>query len=100
RGDAITITGSTLAEEAARAKETPGQEVVRKLNAPLKPTGGLVILKGNIAPEGCVIKVAGHNLQNFRGPARVFDNAEAAFAAVEQGPIQGGEVIVIRSEGT
>src|SRR5437588_6323139 len=99
RGDAITVTGSTLAEEAAKAKETPSQEVVRKLNAPLKPTGGLVILKGNIAPEGCVIKVAGHHLQNFRGPARVFDNEEAAFAAVEQGAIKAGDVIVIRYEG-
>jgi len=99
RGDAITVTGSTLAEEAAKAKETPSQEVVRKLNAPLKPTGGLVILKGNIAPEGCVIKVAGHNLQNFRGPARVFDNEEAAFAGVEQGAIKAGDVIVIRYEG-
>src|SRR5438270_9568822 len=99
RGDDITVTGSTLAEEAAKAKETPSQEVVRKLNAPLKPTGGLVILKGNIAPEGCVIKVAGHNLQNFRGPARVFDNEEAAFAAVEQGAIKAGDVIVIRYEG-
>jgi len=99
RGDAITVTGSTLAEEAAKAKETPSQEVVRKLNAPLKPTGGLVILKGNLAPEGCVIKVAGHNLQNFRGPARVFDNEEAAFAAVEQGVIKAGDVIVIRYEG-
>src|SRR5947208_1078951 len=99
RGDAITVTGSTLAEEAAKAKETPSQEVVRKLNAPLKPTGGLVILKGNIAPEGCVIKVAGHNLQSFRGPARVFDNEESAFAAVEQGAIKAGDVIVIRYEG-
>jgi dihydroxy-acid dehydratase len=99
RGDAITVTGGSLSEEAAKAQETPSQEVVRKLNAPLKPTGGLVILKGNLAPEGCVIKVAGHNLQNFRGPARVFDNEEAAFAAVEQGAIKAGDVIVIRYEG-
>jgi dihydroxy-acid dehydratase len=99
RGDAITVTGRTLAEEAAAAKEVPAQQVVRKLDAPLKPTGGLVILKGNIAPDGCVIKVAGHNLQNFRGPARVFDNEEAAFAAVEQGVIKAGDVIVIRYEG-
>jgi dihydroxy-acid dehydratase len=99
RGDAITVTGRTLAEEAAAAKEAPAQQVVRKLHAPLKPTGGLVILKGNIAPDGCVIKVAGHNLQNFRGPARVFDNEEAAFAAVEQGVIKAGDVIVIRYEG-
>jgi len=99
RGDAITVTGHTLAEEAAAAKEAPAQQVVRRLDAPLKPTGGLVILKGNIAPDGCVIKVAGHNLQNFRGPARVFDNEEAAFAAVEQGVIKAGDVIVIRYEG-
>jgi dihydroxy-acid dehydratase len=99
RGDAITVTGRTLAQEAAAAKETPSQQVVRKLDAPLKPTGGLVILKGNIAPEGCVVKVAGHNLQNFRGPARVFDNEEAAFAAVENGVIKTGDVVVIRYEG-
>jgi dihydroxy-acid dehydratase len=99
RGDAITVTGRTLAQEAAAAKETPSQQVVRKIDAPLKPTGGLVILKGNIAPEGCVVKVAGHNLQNFRGPARVFDNEEAAFAAVENGAIKAGDVVVIRYEG-
>jgi dihydroxy-acid dehydratase len=99
RGDAITVTGRTLAEEAARAKETPGQEVVRKIDAPLKPTGGLVILKGNLAPEGSVIKVAGHNIENFRGPARVFDNEEAAFAAVERNQIHSGDVVVIRYEG-
>ena len=99
QGDAITVTGRTIAEEAAAAKETPNQEVVRKMDAPLKPTGGLVILKGNIAPQGCVIKVAGHNIQNFRGPARVFDNEEAAFAAIEKNRIQAGDVIVIRYEG-
>ena len=99
RGDAITVTGRTLAEEAAAAKETPHQEVVRKVDAPLKPTGGLVILKGNLAPEGCVIKVAGHNIQNFRGPARVFDNEELAFAAIEKNQIHAGDVIVIRYEG-
>ncbi len=99
RGDCITVTGRTIAQEAAAAKETPAQEVVRKLDAPLKPTGGLVILKGNLAPEGCVVKVAGHNLQNFRGPARVFDTEEAAFAAVEKGNIKAGDVVVIRYEG-
>ena len=99
RGDAITVTGRTLAEEAAAAKEAPAQQVVRKLGAPLKPTGGLVILKGNLAPDGCVIKVAGHDVQNFRGPARVFDNEEAAFAAVEKNIIKAGDVIVIRYEG-
>jgi dihydroxy-acid dehydratase len=99
RGDAITVTGRTLAEEAATAKEAPAQEVVRKLDAPLKSTGGLVILKGNLAPEGCVVKVAGHNIQNFRGTACVFDNEEAAFAAVENGGIKAGDVVVIRYEG-
>jgi dihydroxy-acid dehydratase len=98
-GECLTVTGRTLAEEANAAKETPKQEVVRKLNEPLKPTGGLVILKGNLAPEGCVIKVAGHNLQSFSGPARVFDSEEAAFAAVEKGSIKAGDVVVIRYEG-
>jgi dihydroxy-acid dehydratase len=97
--ECMTVTGRTLAEEAAASKETPKQEVVRKLDAPLKPTGGLVILKGNLAPEGCVVKVAGHNLQNFRGPARVFDSEEAAFAAVGNGTIRAGDVVVIRYEG-
>lgn len=99
RGDCITVTGRSLAEEASTAKETPGQEVVRAKNNPLKPTGGLVILKGNLAPEGCVVKVAGHNIENFRGPARVFDTEEAAFTAVENGHIKAGDVVVIRYEG-
>jgi dihydroxy-acid dehydratase len=99
RGDSITVTGRTLGEEAAAAKETPAQEVVRQLAAPLKPTGGLVILKGNLAPEGCVLKVAGHNVQNFRGPARVFETEEAAFSGVEKGVIKAGDVVVIRYEG-
>jgi dihydroxy-acid dehydratase len=98
-GDSLTVTGRTLAQEASSAKEKQGQEVVRKLDAPLKPTGGLVILKGNLAPEGCVIKVAGHDFENFRGPARVFGSEEAAFAAVEQGDIKAGDVVVIRYEG-
>jgi dihydroxy-acid dehydratase len=98
-GECLTVTARTLAQEAAAAKEAEKQEVVRKLDAPLKATGGLVILKGNIAPEGCVIKVAGHNLQAFTGPARVFDNEEAAFAAVENGSIKAGDVVVIRYEG-
>jgi dihydroxy-acid dehydratase len=98
-GECITVTGRTLAEEASSAKEAPKQEVVRTLDAPLKATGGLVILKGNLAPEGCVIKVAGHNFQRFRGPARVFDTEEAAFAAVGNGTIKAGEVVVIRYEG-
>ena len=98
-GESITVTGRTIAEEGNAAKEAPGQEVVRKLNAPLKPTGGLVILKGNLAPEGCVVKVAGHNIQNFRGTARVFDSEEAAFQAVENRSVKAGDVMVIRYEG-
>ena len=99
RGECITVTGHTLAEEAARAKETPGQQVVHSKTNPLKSTGGLVILKGNLAPEGCVIKVAGHNMQNFRGPVRVFDGEEAAFAAVQARKIKAGDAVVIRYEG-
>jgi dihydroxy-acid dehydratase len=99
RGDCITVTGRTLSEEAVQAKETPGQQVVRTKSNPLKPTGGLVILKGNLAPEGCVVKVAGHNTLNFRGPARVFDSEESAFMAVEKGEIKPGNVVVIRYEG-
>src|SRR5246500_4269342 len=98
-GDSITVTGRTLAEEAAGAKEAPNQEVVRTAAAPIKPTGGLVILKGNLAPEGCVVKVAGHKTLNFSGPARVFDSEEAAFAAVDKGEIKAGDVVVIRYEG-
>ena len=99
QADCLTVSGKTIGEEAAAARETPGQKVVRPLANPLKPTGGLVILKGNLAPEGCVVKVAGHNLQSFRGPARVFDDEEAAFAAVQEGRIKTGDVVVIRYEG-
>jgi dihydroxy-acid dehydratase len=99
QGSCITVTGRTLAEEAASAKETPGQQVVRGKSNPIKETGGLVILKGNLAPEGCVVKVAGHKTLNFSGPARVFDSEEAAFAAVDQGKIKAGDVVVIRYEG-
>ena len=98
-GGSITVTGRTISEEAADAKETKGQEVVRSKDKPLKATGGLVILKGNLAPEGCVMKVAGNNTQKFRGPARVFDSEEAAFAGVESGKIKAGDVVVIRYEG-
>jgi dihydroxy-acid dehydratase len=99
KGDSITVTGRTIGEEAAAAKETPKQEVVRSLDKPLKTTGGLVILKGNLATEGCVLKVAGHDYTTFRGPARVFDNEEAAFAAVGSGSVKAGDVVVIRYEG-
>lgn len=97
--EAMTVSGRTIGEEAASAVETPGQEVVRPIASPLKPSGGLVILRGNLAPDGCVIKVAGHDFGTFRGPARVFDGEEAAFEAVQAGRIQPGDVIVIRHEG-
>jgi dihydroxy-acid dehydratase len=99
KGSCITVTGRTIAEEAAQAKEAPGQQVVRTKENPVKPTGGLLILKGNLAPEGCVMKVVGHDTQNFRGPARVFDSEEAAFAAVEKKQIKAGDEVVIRYEG-
>lgn len=98
-GGARTVTLRTLAEEAADVREAPGQEVVRPLDRPLKASGGLVILKGNLAPEGCVLKVAGHERTSHRGPARVFDREEDAFAAVQAGGIQKGDVVVIRYEG-
>ncbi len=98
-GTQLTPTGETLAHEAARAKETPGQEVVRATDNPLKPTGGLMILKGNLAPEGCVIKVAGYERQHHRGPARVFDREEDAMGAVTSGRVKAGDVVVIRYEG-
>jgi dihydroxy-acid dehydratase len=97
--DAITVSGRTIAEHAREATETPRQEVVRPLSNPLKPTGGLVILKGNLAPEGAVVKVAGYDLRTHVGPARVFDSEELAFAAVRAGNIRAGDVVVIRYEG-
>src|SRR5215831_8546119 len=98
-GEQLTTSGATLAAEAAKAVETPGQEVIRPLVNPLKPTGGLVILKGNLAPEGCVVKVAGHERMIHKGPARVFDREEDAFQAVQKGKIQPNDVVVIRYEG-
>lgn len=98
-GGAMTVTGRTIGEEVKGARETDGQEVVLPLSSPLKPTGGLVILKGNLAPAGCVIKVAGHERVNHRGPARVFDREEDAFQAVQSGKIKSGDVVVIRYEG-
>jgi dihydroxy-acid dehydratase len=98
-GSALTVSGRSIGDEAKAANETAAQEVVRPLGHPIKPTGGLVILKGNLAPEGCVVKVAGHEHLHHRGPARVFDSEEAAFAAVQQGRIQAGDVLVIRYEG-
>jgi dihydroxy-acid dehydratase len=98
-GSALTCTGRTFAEEAADARETPGQEVVRPLDKPLKPRGGMAILRGSLAPDGCVIKLAGHDRKLHRGPARVFDREEEAMSAVTQGRIQAGDVVVIRYEG-
>jgi dihydroxy-acid dehydratase len=97
--DTMTVTGKTIAEAAQMAKETPDQQVVRPITQPLKPTGGLVILKGNLAPEGCVVKVAGHERLIHKGPARVFDREEDAFHAVQQGEIKDNDVVVIRYEG-
>jgi len=97
--DAQTVTGATIGELARAAEETPGQEVVRPLERPLKPTGGLAILRGNLAPEGCVVKLAGHERVHHSGPARVFDGEEAAMAAVTTGKIEAGDVLVIRNEG-
>jgi dihydroxy-acid dehydratase len=98
-GSALTVSGKSIGDEAKAATEAAAQEVVRPLARPIKPTGGLVILKGNLAPEGCVVKVAGHEHLHHRGPARVFDSEEAAFAAVQQGQIRVGDVLVIRYEG-
>jgi dihydroxy-acid dehydratase len=98
-GKSLTVSGKSIAEEAQAATEAPRQEVVRPISDPIKPTGGLVILKGSLAPEGCVVKVAAHTHLHHRGPARVFDSEEAAFAAVQEGRIQAGDVLVIRYEG-
>jgi dihydroxy-acid dehydratase len=98
-GSALTISGKTLAEEAALAKETPGQQVIGTFEKPIKPNGGLVILKGNLAPEGCVMKIAAADRVEHRGPARVFDREEDSFAAVQAGQIKPGDVLVIRYEG-
>ncbi len=98
-GSALTVTGRTFAEEAADAKETPGQPVIHSLDKPIKSSGGLVILKGNLAPEGGVIKVTGIDRKSHRGPARVFDSEEAAMSAVTGGRIKAGDVLVIRYEG-
>jgi dihydroxy-acid dehydratase len=98
-GSAVTCTGRTFTEEAAEARETPGQKVIRPLSDPLKPTGGLQILRGSLAPEGCVVKLAGHDKLLHRGPARVFEREEDAMQAVTEGRIQAGDVVIIRYEG-
>jgi dihydroxy-acid dehydratase len=98
-GQVMTVTGRTIAEEAEEAEETPGQEVIVSAERPLKATGGLVILKGNLAPDGCVVKVAGHEREHHRGPARVFECEEDALPAVTEGRLSPGDVVVIRYEG-
>ena len=95
----ITCTGRTFGEEAADAIETTGQQVIRPLSNPLKTTGGLGVLRGTLAPEGCIIKLAGHTKRTHHGPARVFDREEDAMAAVQGGKINAGDVVVIRYEG-
>jgi dihydroxy-acid dehydratase len=98
-GEQQTVTGRTLAEEVSDAREQPGQQVVATVDRPLKPHGGLVVLRGSLAPDGAVLKLAGTERTSFRGPARVFDGEEAALDAVLQGRIRTGEVVVIRYEG-
>jgi dihydroxy-acid dehydratase len=97
--DAITVSGQTIGEVAAAAQETEGQDVVRPVDDPLKPNGGFAILRGNLAPDGCVVKLSGHDRREHRGPARVFEAEEDAFAAVMAKQIEPGAVVVIRNEG-
>jgi dihydroxy-acid dehydratase len=98
-GSAMTITGHTLAEEANKAKETPGQQVIQPLDKPIKKSGGLVILRGSLSPEGCVIKVTGLDRKSQKGPARLFNSEEEAMKAVTEGKIKPNDVLVIRYEG-
>ena len=97
--NAVTVTGKTIGEEASAAVETPDQGVIAPLDKPLKGTGGLVVLKGNLAPEGCVVKISGHERLSHRGPARVFESEEDAMKAVTGKRIKAGDVVVIRNEG-
>ncbi len=97
--NAMTVSGKTIGEEAAAAVETPDQEVIAPLDKPLKATGGLVVLRGNLAPEGCVAKISGHERLSHRGPARVFESEEEAMSAVTSKRIKAGDVVVIRYEG-
>jgi dihydroxy-acid dehydratase len=98
-GESITVTGQTIGEVADSAEEADGQEVVRPLEDALKPNGGFAILRGNLAPDGCVVKLSGHGRLEHSGPARVFENEEEAFAAVKGNSIEPGDVVVIRNEG-
>jgi dihydroxy-acid dehydratase len=96
---AVTVTGQTVGDVADAAEETSGQHVVRPVSDPIKPNGGFAIVRGNLAPDGCVVKLAGHDRLEHRGPARVFEHEEQAFDAVMRGSIRPGEVVVIRNEG-
>jgi dihydroxy-acid dehydratase len=98
-GSATTVSGESLADIAAAVEETPGQDVIRPIEEPIKATGGLAILRGSLAPDGCVIKLAGHERRQFRGPARVFDSESAAYEAVSRQRIAPGDVVVLRYEG-
>jgi dihydroxy-acid dehydratase len=97
--DSLTVSGRGILAEAAEAKETPGQEIIRPLDKPLSPMGGFAILRGSLAPEGSVVKLAGHGRRKHTGPARVFDSEEACFAAVQRREIKAGDVVIIRYEG-
>ena len=97
--DAPTVDGRTIGQVAETAVERPGQRVVVSIDTPLKPRGGIAILRGNLAPEGCVIKLAGHGRMHHRGPAKVYDSEQECFAAVKAGAIEPGDVVVIRYEG-
>jgi dihydroxy-acid dehydratase len=96
---ARTVDGRTLGEIADQVVETPGQPVVVSIDRPIKPSGGLAVLRGNLSPDGCVVKLAGHERLSHRGPARVFDSEEDCFAAVKSRSIEAGDVVVIRYEG-
>ena len=97
--DTLTVSGKMLSQEANLAQETNDQDVVRPLDKPLKPHGGLAILKGSLAPEGCVLKLSGHTKKFHQGPARVFESEEECFSAVQEGVIQPNDRVVIRNEG-
>jgi dihydroxy-acid dehydratase len=97
--DSMTVSGRGILAEAKEAKETPGQEVLRSLDKPMSPTGGFAILRGSLAPDGSVVKLAGHGRRKHTGPARVFDSEEACFAAVQRREIKAGDVVIIRYEG-
>ena len=98
-GDAMTVTGKTLRENVESMETIEDQPVIYQIDAPRSPTGGLAILRGNIAPDGAVIKVAGHQERVFEGPARVFDQEPAAFQAIQRGDIKAGDIVIIRYEG-